>query len=127
VHRRTRAERRHLLLRLAALPGRLAVRALAVLPHRGPTHSLAACALVTALALALLGGRGAGLAIGWCAHVAADACTRGGVRLLWPAGARDVGIPRALRVRSGGLADIVVRVAFAALAVLALAHLAQRS
>ena len=45
VYRRTRVERRNLLARAVGALVRLPLRLLVLLPHRGFTHSLAACAL----------------------------------------------------------------------------------
>src|SRR4051812_38528115 len=53
LYRRTTIERRLPLLRPLGLLARLPLRVLIVLPHRGPTHSILACALAAALAAAL--------------------------------------------------------------------------
>ena len=79
----------------------------ALFGHRGPTHSLLACA-----ALILLGefpllpwaGANLGWLIGWgyALHLAADALTRAGIPLFWPLPAR-FGFPpwRRLRFATG--------------------------
>jgi inner membrane protein len=72
--------------------------------HRGATHSLAAIAATTAAALATGAGlHGLVLATGVATHVAADAITPGGVRLLWP-GPGKLCLPA---VRTGGPVDLL--------------------
>ena len=81
VYRRTRFERRVPLARLAGMLLRLPVRLALLLGHRGPTHSLLACALATALTgvvaslidPSLAPAAASGTAIGYGAHIAADA------------------------------------------------------
>lgn len=71
---------------------RLPVRLLSLLPHRGPPHSVLACALVAvacgvAVRLvdpALAPAAAVGVAIGYGGHLAADACTPSGVPLWAP-------------------------------------------
>ena len=92
VYRRTRIERHAPALSLPGAIVRLPARLLTLLPHRGVTHSLPACVLAVALAGVLVGPLGpalgptaaAGLAIGYGAHIAADACTPSGVPLWAP-------------------------------------------
>ena len=69
----------------------------------------AACAIV-ALAASLLSREfAAGLAIGYLAHVAADACTPGGVPLLAPLTRRRWWLlPRRIRIPTGSLRELVV-------------------
>jgi len=129
VHRRTRLERRSPLVRLLVAPVRLALRAVGALgPHRGITHSAAACAAVAVLlalaasaagaAAATLAAAGAG--IGYTAHVLADACTPGGVLLWAPLSRRPAWVlPRGARIRTGSLREL----AFVALVAAALAAL----
>jgi inner membrane protein len=82
------------------------------LRHRGITHSLAACAAVTWLALAT--GL-AGLAIGYASHVAADACTPAGVRAFAPLSRKAVHLlPKPARIPTGSLRELVFALAFAA-------------
>jgi membrane-bound metal-dependent hydrolase YbcI (DUF457 family) len=91
LYRRTRIERRLPVRALGAL-ARLPLRLLVLLPHRGPTHSFAGGALAAALTCLLVSrvapgvalAAAAGIGLGWLAHVAADACTPGGVPLHWP-------------------------------------------
>jgi membrane-bound metal-dependent hydrolase YbcI (DUF457 family) len=110
VHRRTRIERRSPLLWLAGLALRLPVRLLCLLPHRGPTHSVLACVLVTVLCgvavrlvdRAVARAAAAGLAIGYGGHLAADACTPSGVPLWAPlSGRRRWLLPSGARIKTG--------------------------
>jgi len=119
VHRRTRLERRGLLLGGAGAILRLSLVAFALVArHRGVTHSLAACAVLVAGA-ALLGGAlpfvvfGAwGVALGYGAHVLADACTPSGVRLWAPFSSRRVGLlPAGARIATGSARELLVAVA----------------
>ena len=111
VHRRSRAERRSLLVGAAGLLVRLPALLFALAArHRGVAHSVAACSLVVALAvgigaltdvslLVLVAG---GLAIGYTLHVLADACTPAGVRLWAPVSRRPVRIlPPVARIPTG--------------------------
>jgi membrane-bound metal-dependent hydrolase YbcI (DUF457 family) len=111
IHRRTRLERRSLLVGAvgAALRLPLVVFAASV-SHRALTHSALACVAATLFAAlvastagpepALLVGAGVGL--GYAAHVAADACTPGGVTLWAPLSPRRVWLlpPRARSPRA---------------------------
>src|SRR5690348_17266694 len=54
LYRPTRIERRLPLLRPLGALARLPLRVLIVLPHRGPTHSLFGCAVMAAVAAALV-------------------------------------------------------------------------
>ena len=110
VHRRTRIERRAPLLWLAGLLLRLPLRLLCLLPHRGPTHSALACTLVTvacAVAMrlvdpALAPAAAGGVAVGYGAHLAADACTPSGVPLWAPfSGRRRWLLPARARIKTG--------------------------
>lgn len=77
----------------------------ALIGHRGVTHSLIAVAGFVAL-LALLGVNhlAAPLAVGYLAHLLADALTVSGVPLLWPSRR-----PYGLRlIRTGSLAEIAL-------------------
>jgi len=132
VHRRSLLERRSLLAGALGVVARTPLWALALLGrHRGITHSLLACVLVGAAAAALgvalpspglaLAG---GLALGYLAHVLADACTPSGVSLWAPFGPRTVWlVPRPARIPTGGLREGLVAGASAtvALGLLALA------
>src|SRR3954470_12614915 len=92
LYRRTPIERRLPLLRPLGLLARLPLRVLIVLPHRGPTHSLFGCAVAAAIAAALTSLIApelaplvaVGLATGYLAHIAGDACTPGGVPVWAP-------------------------------------------
>jgi membrane-bound metal-dependent hydrolase YbcI (DUF457 family) len=82
------------------------------LRHRGITHSVAACLAVTWLAV-LTGFLG--LAIGYVSHVVADACTPAGVRALAPFSRRPVHLlPKAARIRTGSLRELLFGLVFAA-------------
>jgi inner membrane protein len=128
VHRRSRAERRSPLLGAVGASLRLPSLAFAALvPHRGITHSALACAAATGVAALIAfptgGGTafvvGAGVAIGYAAHLAADACTPGGASLWAPVSPQRVWLlpPRA-RIRTGSLREAAL--AAGALAALAL-------
>src|SRR3954454_21966861 len=54
IHRPTAPGRRHLPVVVAGTFGPLRLRLLSLLPHRGVTHAVAACAVVGALAGALV-------------------------------------------------------------------------
>jgi membrane-bound metal-dependent hydrolase YbcI (DUF457 family) len=120
IHRRTRLERRNLLAGAAGALLRLPLVVFAALvSHRSVTHSALACAAVPGLAalLAYPAGAGAalvvggGLAMGYAAHVAADGCTPGGIRLWAPFSRRRVWLlpPRA-RIRTGSVGEAAVAV-----------------
>jgi membrane-bound metal-dependent hydrolase YbcI (DUF457 family) len=82
------------------------------LRHRGITHSVAACLAVTWLAVAT---GFLGLAIGYVAHVVADACTPAGVRALAPVSRRPVHLlPRRARIPTGSLREIAFGLTVAA-------------
>jgi membrane-bound metal-dependent hydrolase YbcI (DUF457 family) len=127
VHRRTRLERRTLLAGAAGLVLRLPLVMFAVVvSHRTLTHSALACAAVAALAALVAAPAGAGVAlvvmggaaIGYGAHIAADACTPAGVTLWAPLSRRRVWLlpPRA-RIRTGSRREAAfTTVAAAALA-----------
>jgi inner membrane protein len=126
VYRRTRVDRRVPLLRPVGALARLPLRLLVVLPHRGPTHSLFGCAVMTGIAAlltslvapAFVAPVAGGLAIGYLAHIAGDACTPGGVPLFAPLSRRRRWLlPRLARVPTGSLREY----AFTALLTVALA------
>lgn len=80
--------------------------------HRGITHSALACALVAWAAVAT--GL-PGVAIGYVSHVLADACTPAGVRALSPLSRRAVHLlPKAARIRTGSVRELIFGLAFAA-------------
>lgn len=99
------------LIATAYLASRLPDRLEVLVPHRSVTHwALTAAALTAAVAVGLgiaLGPvvalvAGAGFAVGYGGHIAADACTPHGVPALAPFYPRPVWLlPRALRVRTG--------------------------
>src|SRR3954451_17233083 len=108
--RPTPIERRLPLLRPLGLLARLPLRVLIVLPHRGPTHSLFGGAVAAAVAAALTSLVApefvplvaVGVAIGYLAHVAGDACTPGGVPVWAPLSRRRCWLlPRPARVATG--------------------------
>jgi len=126
VYRPTRLERRLWPARVLGWLARLPLRALTVLQHRGVTHSVAACA-VAALACGLLVSflapeaafaAGAGVAIGYAAHVAADACTPSGVALFAPLSrGRWWLLPKPARIPTGSAREFGVAVLLTAAAV----------
>jgi membrane-bound metal-dependent hydrolase YbcI (DUF457 family) len=110
-YRRARIERRVPLVRVAGMLLRLPVRLAMLLPHRGPTHSVLACALATALTGVVAGlvdpdlapAAATGIAIGSGAHIAADACTPSGVPMWAPFSRRRRWLlPPGARIRTGG-------------------------
>jgi membrane-bound metal-dependent hydrolase YbcI (DUF457 family) len=126
VHRRSRLERRSLLVGATGAALRLPLLAFAVLvPHRGVTHSVLACAAAAgfaALVAAPIGGAaalaaGGGVGIGYAAHLAADGCTPGGVSLWAPLSGRVWLLPPRARIPTGSLRE-------AALATMVVAALA---
>lgn len=127
VNRRTRLERR---TRLAGATGAVVrlplVMFALVVSHRTVTHSALACAAAAVLAVLVASQAGTtvahvvagGAAIGYAAHVAADACTPAGVRLWAPLSRQRVWLlpPRA-PIRTGSSREAAVAaVAAAALA-----------
>jgi membrane-bound metal-dependent hydrolase YbcI (DUF457 family) len=132
VYRRTRVERRVLLARGFGSLARLPLRLLILLPHRGMTHSLFGCALATVLAGVLVAlaapafavAAGAGVAIGYAAHIAADACTPSGVAVWAPVSRRRLWLlPTPARIPTGSLREYAVAALLAALTLLALVQL----
>jgi membrane-bound metal-dependent hydrolase YbcI (DUF457 family) len=126
IHRRVRLAPRNLPVAALGAVLRAPLVAFALLArHRGVSHSLAACRLVAGLAalLAAIGGEAgaaaaAGCALGYCAHVLADACTPSGVCLWWPCSRRPaLLVPRPFRIRTGSLPDALIAVVAAVLAV----------
>src|SRR3954471_2477501 len=114
LYRRTPIERRLPLLRPLGALTRVPLRVLIVLPHRGPTHSLFGCAIAAGVAAALTSVvarelvpvGAAGLAIGYLAHIAGDACTPGGVPLWAPVSRRRRWLlPRPARRPSGSVRE----------------------
>jgi inner membrane protein len=109
IYRARKLERRVWPLRLVGWLARTPLRLLILLGHRGLTHSLLACAGVAALGWLLAPALGAGLALGYGAHVAADACTPGGVPLLAPLSRRRCWLlPRRGRIPTGSLRELAV-------------------
>jgi membrane-bound metal-dependent hydrolase YbcI (DUF457 family) len=128
VYRKTRVERRVLVARLAGSVVRLPLRLFVALPHRGVTHSLMGCALTAALVAWLVSfadpavalAAGAGIAIGYGAHIAADACTPSGVALWAPLSAkRRRLLPARAQIRTGSLREYAVTALLASLLVAA--------
>jgi inner membrane protein len=128
IHRRSRLERRNLLATAAGALLRLPLVVFAAhISHRSVTHSALACAAVPGLAALLAHPAGAGaalvvgggLAIGYASHVAADACTSGGIRLWAPFSRRRVWLlPPRVRIRTGSVGERAVAVVAAATLVL---------
>jgi inner membrane protein len=82
---------------------------LLVLRHRGVTHSLAACAVAALVAGLLAPPLGAGVAIGYLAHIAADACTPSGVAVFAPLSRRRRHlVPSFARIPTGSAREFVV-------------------
>ena len=121
IHRRTRLERRSIVVRLAGRVLRLPMTIFAALAqHRGAAHWLVSGA---ATAIFLAGTAGAlwpplrlpifiGASCGYSAHLLADACTPHGAPLLGPFSARRVHLlPRRMRVVTGGAGDLLVLMA----------------
>jgi membrane-bound metal-dependent hydrolase YbcI (DUF457 family) len=115
VHRRTRLERRHLAVRSAGRLARIPLWLAARLEHRGITHSIAACAAVIWLAALISRDAAIGAALGYGAHVAADACTPAGVRAFAPVSRRPVHLlPKCARIPTGSARELLFGLAFAA-------------
>jgi membrane-bound metal-dependent hydrolase YbcI (DUF457 family) len=129
VHTPSRLERRSLIIGAVGAALRLPLVAFAgVVSHRALTHSAVACAAAAALAALVASPAGpaaallvgGGVAIGYGAHVAADACTPGGVRLWAPISRQRVWLlPPGARIPTSGLREALVAGA-AALGALAL-------
>ncbi|MGH2947046.1 MAG: metal-dependent hydrolase [Solirubrobacteraceae bacterium] len=130
VHRRTGLERGSVLVCAVGAVLRLPFVAFAVLAsHRAVTHSALACAAAAALAAFVAAPLGTsvalvvsgGVAIGYTAHVAADACTPGGVRLWAPASRRRVWLlPAGARIRTGSWGEAALAAVAVAAPVLVL-------
>ena len=114
VYHRTRLERRVWIVGALGWVARLPLRLLMVLPHRGVTHSVFACAaaavmaglLVALVDPALAVAAGAGMAIGYATHIAGDACTPSGVAAMAPVSRRRFWLlPRAARIPTGSLRE----------------------
>jgi membrane-bound metal-dependent hydrolase YbcI (DUF457 family) len=121
IHRRTRLERRSLVVRLAGGVLRLPMTLFAALAkHRGATHWLLSAATVT-VALTVLAGAlwpqlaapvAIGIGCGYGAHLLADACTPHGAPLLGPFSARRFHLlPPRCRGATGGIGDMLVLIA----------------
>lgn len=81
------------------------------LKHRGPTHSLLAVALVAWVTFQIAPPHAPALALGYLSHLLADSITKAGIAFLWPVYRQQVGLlPRALRIRTGSWAELVVEV-----------------
>src|SRR4051812_15662371 len=123
VHRPTLLERHSVVVGTAGAALRLPGHVFAVLVrHRGITHSALACALVAGSAALVAHGAGpaglvvaAGIGLGYAAHLAADACTPGGVTLWAPLSRRRVWLfPRRLRIKTGSLPEALLAAALVA-------------
>ena len=123
IYRRTRVERRRLLARGIGTLARLPLRLLLLLGHRGLTHSLCAAALAAVLAGGLVTlvsppvarVAAAGVAVGYLAHIAADACTPGGVALFAPLSRRRRWLlPKPARIPTGSLREYATAAALTA-------------
>jgi membrane-bound metal-dependent hydrolase YbcI (DUF457 family) len=119
IYHRTRLERRVALVAVLGWLVRLPLRLLIMLPHRGVTHSVFACAavavlsglLVAAADPGLAGAAAAGMAIGYGTHIAGDACTPSGVAALAPLSRRRHWLlPPKLRIPTGSLREYALTV-----------------
>jgi inner membrane protein len=111
IYRTRRLERRVWPLRLLGRLARIPLRLLILLGHRGLTHSLVVAVGVAALGRLAAPALGAGLAVGYLAHLAADACTPSGVPLLAPLTSRRFHLlPRRARIPTGSLRELGVAV-----------------
>jgi len=124
IHRRTLAERRNWSIYVLGTIARAPLLFARRFQHRGITHSLTACVVVSLFVglMASLAGVtagvvvGSGVAIGYLTHIALDACTLGGVCVWAPFKRNTVWLlpPRA-RIRTGGLAEFGFAIVFAVL------------
>lgn len=119
VHRRTRMERRNILIGAVGLAVRIPLVAFAVLArHRGVSHSLLACAALTIAAAGVVVTLPApapvlagGLVLGYAAHVLADGCTPHGVELWAPLSRRRVRfVPRGAHIPTGSVRERLLAV-----------------
>jgi inner membrane protein len=82
------------------------------LGHRGVLHSLAGLVLFCLAALPLISWLGwepwAAVVLGYASHLAADACTRIGIRLLYPKQRHYHLLPRPCRLVTGSQAEEVI-------------------
>jgi inner membrane protein len=118
VHTPSRLERRSLIIGGVGAALRLPLVAFAgVVSHRALTHSAVACGAATALAALIASPAGpdaalvvgCGVALGYSSHVAADACTPGGVSLWAPLSRRRVWLlPSRARIPTGGVREALV-------------------
>lgn len=115
VHCRTLFERRLWPVHLVGTIARLPLRVGPLFRHRGVTHSLPACAVLSLLVgmVASLAGKpvgllvGSGIAIGSVAHIAADACTIAGVCPWVPFKRSHVWLlPAGARIRTGSVGEL---------------------
>jgi membrane-bound metal-dependent hydrolase YbcI (DUF457 family) len=121
VHRRSRLERRSVVVGAAGALLRLPLIAFgAIASHRRVTHSALATAATTLLvwvaltpfaptiAFVVAGGVG----VGYAAHVLADACTPAGVWLWWPLSRHRVWLlPPRVRIATGSFREALVALA----------------
>src|SRR4051812_18264967 len=133
VYRRTRVERRLLLVRAVGAVVRLPLRLLTMFRHRGVTHSVLACALATVAAGGLVRlaapavaiTAAIGVAAGYGAHIAADACTPSGVPLWAPLSRRRRWLlPASARIPTGSLREYALAALLTAALITASALLA---
>jgi membrane-bound metal-dependent hydrolase YbcI (DUF457 family) len=118
IHRRSRLERRNLVVGAAGVLLRLPLLVFGALAtHRAITHSVLASVVVAGGAgflLALLGVPAVvvlagGLGVGYAGHVFADACTPAGVRLWWPLSRRRVWLlPARHRIATGSARELLL-------------------
>lgn len=92
--------------------------------HRGALHSAWGWAVWTLLVLPLgitFGWLiGAALSLGYASHLAADACTRTGIPLLYPRTERYFLLPSWMRIVTGSAVEEVFFVTFACIGIMAL-------
>lgn len=119
VHRRTRMERRNVLIGAAGLALRIPLVAFALLArHRGVSHSLLACAALTIAAAGVIVALptpapvlAGGLVLGYAAHVLADGCTPHGVELWAPLSRRRVHfVPHGAHIPTGSVRERLLAV-----------------
>ena len=109
IYRSRRIERRVWPIRVLGWISRLPLRVLLLFGHRGITHSLAACAVAAITCGLLAKDLGAGVAIGYLAHIAADACTPSGVALFAPLSRRRRWlVPSRVRIPTGSAREVAV-------------------
>jgi membrane-bound metal-dependent hydrolase YbcI (DUF457 family) len=98
--------------KLLGLPGHLL---LFWIPHRGPTHSLAALVIVGLIVAQIDPIAGMVMAFAYGTHLASDAVTCTGIPLLWPYKYTLHLLPNRLRLRVNGPVERLLQFVLAAL------------